>query len=153
MKNFVFNIVAVFSAIGGTHWKFINVTHYCKKGIPDDKSRLLSSTSTIDQRAIAKAWGVSRLVFPETLKKLQISRNLERKLGSGPVITVMTLAVKKRLVKILIDHNGDLDFKSWEEEIVKDERLRLTPEQQPRWKKYVVAHMWVKNRDPWFLRR
>ena len=82
---------------------------------------------------------MSRLVFPETLKKLQISGNLESKLGSGPAITVMTLAVKKRLVKILIDHNGDLDFKSWEEEIAKDKRFRHTP------KKETIRKWWKKE--------
>ena len=70
------------------------------------------SVSTTDQCGIAKAWGVKRLVFPDLLKKLQQTGLLRRKIGSGPPISVMTDAVKKKLTGILIKHNGDLDFKS-----------------------------------------
>ena len=50
--------------------------------------------------------------------------------GTGRTITVMTDAVKKKLVKILIKHKGDLDFKIWEEEIAKDTRFSATPKRE-----------------------
>ena len=42
-----------------------------EKGLAEYNFKLSESTSTIDQRGIANAWGVSRLVFPDTLKNLQ----------------------------------------------------------------------------------
>ena len=51
----------------------------------------------------------------------------------------MTESVKRKLVKILVEHNGDLDFKSWEEEIAKDNRFRLTPNHE------TIRRWWTKE--------
>ena len=58
---------------------------------------------------------------------MQKSGCLKRKVGSGAPVTIMTPAVKKKLVHILVKNNGDLDFKSWAEEIAKDKRFLATP--------------------------
>ena len=107
------------------------------KGIPI--SNISSNISPIDQIGISNAWGVSHQVFPEILKKIQEKGHIKRKLGSGAPITVMTTAVKKKLVKILIENNGDLDFKSWEEEIAKDTTFELTPKQE------TIRRWWKKD--------
>ena len=84
----------------------------------------------INQSTIAKAWGVSRLLFPELLQKIQGTGTFKRKEGSGATITVMTAAVKRKLTEILIKHKGDLDFTTWQEEIRKDKRFKVTPKRE-----------------------
>ena len=61
---------------------------------------------------------------------MQSTGQLKRKLGSGAQISVLTEAVKRKLVKILIEKNGDIDFKSWEEEIARDKRFSVTPKRE-----------------------
>ena len=48
-----------------------------------------------DQSAIARAWGVSRTVFPYLLAKIKNTGTLRRKKGTGATISVMTEAVKR----------------------------------------------------------
>ena len=84
----------------------------------------------INQSTIAKAWGVSRLLFPELLQKIQSTGTFKRKTGSGAPITVMTAAVKRKLTEILIKHKGDLDFTTWQDEISKDKRFKVTPKRE-----------------------
>ena len=93
-------------------------------------ANLIKSLTMIDQSAIARAWGVSRTVFPQLLAKVQNTSSLKRQRGTGTTITVMTDAVKKKLVKILIKHRGDLDFKTWEEEIAKYKSFTATPKRE-----------------------
>ena len=116
--------------------------------IPLGNINIVSDIST-DQIGISKAWGVTRQVFPDILKKIQKFGDLKRKLGSGAPITVMTTAVKNKLVKILIENNGDLDFKSWEDEIAKDKRFRLTPKQETirRWWKNECGGIYVSKKS------
>ena len=70
------------------------------------------SILTTDECGIAKAWGVKRLVSPDLLKKLQQTGLLIRKTGSGPPISVMTGAVKKKLIGVLMKNNVDRNIKS-----------------------------------------
>ena len=84
----------------------------------------------INQSTIAKAWGVSRLLFPELLQKIQGTGTFKRKKGSGAPITVITNAVKRKLTEIFITHKGDLDFTTWQDEISKDKRLKVTPKRE-----------------------
>ena len=111
--------------------------------------KLFESTSTIDQRGIAKAWGVSRLVFPDTLKNLQQTGTIKRKIGSGAPITVMTTAVKKKLVKILIDNNGDIDFKTWAENMANDKRFGITPSHETirRWWRKECGGVYISKKS------
>ena len=102
----------------------------CKRNGVTMRSDLVENTKTITQSAIAKAWGVSRNLFTEILQKIQDSGTFKRKKGSGSTITVMTEAVKRKLIKILVKHKGDLDFTTWEEEIKKDERFTVTPKRE-----------------------
>ena len=88
------------------------------------------NTQNFDQTAIAKDWGVSRTVFPHLLAKIQNTGTLSRKKGTGATISVMTEAVKRKLIHILIKHQGDIDFKTWEEEIEKDNRFTVTPKRE-----------------------
>ena len=48
---------------------------------------------SIEQTTIARAWGVSRLAFPQFLAKMQSTGELKRKLGSGAQISVMPESV------------------------------------------------------------
>ena len=75
-------------------------------------SEITKYTRNFDQSAIAKAWGVSRTVFPHLLAKIQTTGTLRRKKGTGATISVMTEAVKRKLIHILIKHQGDIDFKT-----------------------------------------
>ena len=89
--------------------------------------------------AIARAWGVGRLAFSKQLEKLQTSGVLSRKPGPGAPISVMTEAVKNKLVKILIKNHGDIDFRTWEEEIAKDKRFSATPKRES------IRRWWIKE--------
>ena len=84
----------------------------------------------INQSTIAKAWGVSRLLFPELIQKIKGRCTFKRKKGSGATISVMTAAVKRKLTEILIKHKCDLDFITWHEEISKDKRFKVTPKRE-----------------------
>ena len=85
---------------------------------------------SINQSAIAKAWGVNRNLFPELFQKIQQAGSLKRKKGSGTTITVMSPAIKRKLIEILIKHKGDLDFITWQEELRKDKRFTITPKRE-----------------------
>ena len=99
------------------------------KGITLD-TEISGKIKTINQSTIAKAWGVSRLLFPDILAKIQSTGTFNRKKGSGATITVMTPAVKRKLIDILIKHKGDLDFTTWQEEISNDKRFTVTPKRE-----------------------
>ena len=64
--------------------------------------------NNIEQSTIASSWGVSRTIFPEILRNIQQTGSLKRQKGSGAPILVMTDAVKRKLIKILLDHKGDI---------------------------------------------
>ena len=102
-------------------------------------SSVLDSIRAKHQSAIAKSWGVGRMTLSKQLAKLQATGLLSRKLGSGAPISVMTEAVKKKLVKILINNNGDIDFKTWAEEIAKDKRFTRTPKRES------IRRWWIKE--------
>ena len=102
-------------------------------------SLVLGSITAKHQSAIAKSWGVGRMALSKQLGKLQVTGVLSRKLGSGAPISVMTEAVKKKLVKILINNNGDIDFKTWEEEIARDKRFTRTPKRES------IRRWWIKQ--------
>ena len=102
-------------------------------------ANLIKSLNMIDQSAIARAWGISRTVFPQLLAKVRNTSSLKHQRGTGTTITVMTDAVKKKLVKIWIKHKGDLYFKSWEEEIAKDKRFTATPKRES------IRRWWIKE--------
>ena len=102
-------------------------------------SSVLGSIIAKHQSAIAKSWGVGRMALSKQLGKLQVTGVLSRKLGSGAPISVMTEAVKKKLVKILINNNGDIDFKTWEEEIARDKRFTRTPKRES------IRRWWIKQ--------
>ena len=91
---------------------------------------ILLTVDHFDQSSVARAWGVTRTVFPNLLSKIQNTATLERKVGTGATISVMTDAVKRKLIHILIKHQGDIDFKTWEEEIEKDKRFIATPKRE-----------------------
>ena len=99
------------------------------KGVTLDPE-IATKIKNINQSNIAKAWGVNRLLFPEILEKIQNTGTFNRKKGSGATISVMTPAVKRKLIDILIKHKGDLDFTSWQEEISKDKRFTMTPKRE-----------------------
>ena len=82
---------------------------------------------------------MSRTVFPKLLDKIQSSGTIQRKLGSGAKVSVMTEAVKRKLVEILIEHKGDIDFITWEEEIAKDKRFTKTPKRES------IRRWWIKE--------
>ena len=92
-----------------------------------------------NQSAIAKAWGVSRNLFPELLEKIQNTGTLKRQRGTGATVSVMTEAVKRKLIDILVKNKGDIDFTTWEEEISKDKRFKLTPKRES------IRRWWIKE--------
>ena len=65
-------------------------------------SEITKYTQNFDQSVIAKACGVSRTVFPHLLAKIQNTGTLGRKNGTGATVSVMTEAVKRKLIHILI---------------------------------------------------
>lgn len=97
---------------------------------PQLTSDIMKSLSQVDQSAIASAWGLHRSAFAKMMKNLQNRGSLTRKTGSGAPVSVMTEAVKHKLVKILLHHKGDIDFKTWAEKIKKDKRFTATPHQE-----------------------
>ena len=80
---------------------------------------------------------------------MQKSGCLKRKVGSGAPISIMTPAVKNKLVHILIKNNGDLAFKSWAEEIAKDKRFMATPKQATirKWWKKECGGVYVSKKS------
>ena len=66
----------------------------------------------IEKIAIARKWGVNRHAFLQIIEKMQVTGSLRRKQGSGAPISVMTDAVKRKLVQILLQNKGDIDFQT-----------------------------------------
>ena len=93
-------------------------------------AEVIGVMDSIEQSTIAKAWGVSRHAFAQMIEKLQVTGMSRRKSGSGATISVMTDAVKRKLVQILVQNEGDIDFNTWEEEIAKDKRFKATPKRE-----------------------
>ena len=83
--------------------------------------------------------GVTRTLFPELLEKIQNTGTFKRKRGTGAVVSVMTEAVKRKLIDILVKNKGDIDFTTWEEEISKDKRFTVTPKRES------IRRWWIKE--------
>ena len=110
-------------------------------------SHFIDSIGAKHKTAIARAWGVGRLAFSKQLEKLQTTGLLSRKVGSGAPISVMTEAVKNKLVKILINNNGDIDFRTWEVEISKDKRFTRTPKRES------IRRWWIKECGGFYVQK
>ena len=106
---------------------------------PQVTSDIMENINQIDQSAIASAWGLHRSAFAKMIQKIQNRGDLRRKTGSGAPVSVMTDAIKRKLVKILLHHKGDIDFKTWEEEIRKDKRFTVTPHQD------TIRRWWINE--------
>ena len=104
-------------------------------------ANLIKSLNMIDQSAIARAWGMSRTVFPQLLAKVRNTSSLKHQRGTGTTITVMTDAVKKKLDKIWIKHKGYLYFnlKVGRKKIAKDKRFSATPKRES------IRRWWIKE--------
>ena len=126
IQNLIGEIVRLQKVIGKIKGYSLN------PGIPE-------TVNHTDQSSIARAWGVNRNTFPNLISKIQQTGTLERKIGSGANISVMTDAVKRKLVHILVKHKGDIDFQTWEEEIGKDKRYTVTP------KRETIRRWWLKE--------
>ena len=55
---------------------------------------------------------MNRHAFSQIFEKMQDTGSLRRRPGSGAPISVMTDAVKRKLVQILVQNKGDIDFQT-----------------------------------------
>ena len=66
----------------------------------------------IEKSAIERNWGVNRHAFLQIIEKMKVTGSLRRKPGSEAPISVITDAVKLKLVQILLKNKGDIDFQT-----------------------------------------